>query len=165
MVKNSGGGGNAKKQARKFQQSNSAREEMRRVSDPMEKYGLVLEMRGGKLFKVLVEGDERICHMGGKFRGRNKRGNYIEKGVMVIVGMREWCAGGDVDLLYVYEREEGNRIKREIGVVEGEEEEEEEERGYEFVEEVMTERDREEMIKGRMNRVEEESREIKMEEL
>jgi hypothetical protein len=165
MVKNSGGGGNAKKQGRKFQQSNSAREEMRRVSDPMEKYGLVLEMRGGKLFKALVDGEERICHMGGKFRGRNKRGNYIEKGVMVIVGVREWCAGGDVDLLYVYEREEGNVLKRELGVVEGEEEEEEEERGYEFVSEVMTEREKSDMIKGRIKRVEEERTEIKIEEL
>jgi hypothetical protein len=44
-------------------------------------------------------------------------------------------------------------------------EDEEEERGYEFVSEVMTEREKKEMIKGVINKVEEESREIKIEEL
>lgn len=167
MVKNSNGGGNAKKQARKYQQtSSSGKEETRRISDPMEKTAEVLEMMGGNICKVKMMGEERKCHIGGKFRGRNKRSNYIEKGGMVIVGMREWEIAGDVDMLYVYGREESNKVKREEGIVEEEDDDEEDAtKGYEFVEEVMTETEKKEMIKGRIKKVEETVEEIKMEEL
>jgi len=167
MVKNSNGGGNAKKQGRKYQQKKSSeKEEIRKISDPMERIVEVIEMMGGSICKVKMEGEERKCHIGGKFRGRNKRSNYIEKGMMIIIGIREWCIGGDVDVVYVYDREESNKLKREMGIRNDEDEEDEqEELGYEFVEEKMTEKEKKEMISGRIQRVEEESEKINMEDL
>jgi hypothetical protein len=169
MVKNSNGGGNAKKQARKYQQSNSSeKKEVRQILDPMERNAEVIEMMGGRICKVKFEGEERNCHIGGKFRGRNKRSNYIEKGGMAIVGIREWSSGGDVDLVYVYEREDSNKLKREMGIrntEEEDEEDEEEDKGYEFVEEKMTEKEKKEMISGTIKKVEEESTIINIEDL
>jgi hypothetical protein len=85
---------------------------------------------------------------------------------MVIVGIREWDIAGDVDMLYVYGREDSNKIKREEGIVEEEDDDEEETtKGYEFVEEVMTETEKKEMITGTIKRVEETSTQINIEDL
>lgn len=167
MVKNSNGGGNAKKQGRKYQQNKSSeKEEMRKISDPMERIVEVIEMMGGSICKVKMEGEERKCHIGGKFRGRNKRSNYIEKGMMIIIGIRSWSTAGDVDVVYVYDREESNKLKRDMGIRSEEEEEEEgEELGYEFVEEKMTEKEKKEMISGTIQKVEVESEKINIEDL
>ena len=167
MVKNSNGGGNAKKQGRKYQQKKSSeKEEIRKISDPMERIVEVIEMMGGSICKVKMEGEERKCHIGGKFRGRNKRSNYIEKGMMIIIGIRSWSTAGDVDVVYVYDREESNKLKRDMGIRSEEEEEEEvEELGYEFVEEKMTEKEKKEMISGTIQKVEVESEKINIEDL
>lgn len=167
MVKNSNGGGNAKKQGRKYQQNKSSEKgEMRKISDPMERIVEVIEMMGGSICKVKMEGEERKCHIGGKFRGRNKRSNYIEKGMMIIIGIRSWSTAGDVDVVYVYDREESNKLKRDMGIRSEEEEEEEgEELGYEFVEEKMTEKEKKEMISGTIQKVEVESEKINIEEM
>jgi hypothetical protein len=86
--------------------------------------------------------------------------------MMIIIGIREWCKGGDVDVVYVYDREESNKLKREMGIRNDEEDEDEgEEVGYEFVEEKMTEKEKKEMISGRIQRVEEESEKINIEDL
>ena len=130
MVKNANGGGNAKKQARKHQNTFEKRE-LIRVTERGEHYAEVIEMRGGNLCKVkLMDGDEMIAHIGGKFRGRNKRSNFIEKGTWMLVGEREWekeCK--NVEVMYVYEKDEREELKREFGsiVYEGENE------GIEFV--------------------------------
>ena len=59
MVKNSNGGGNAKKQGRKYQQNKSSEKgEMRKISDPMERIVEVIEMMGGSICKVKMEGEE-----------------------------------------------------------------------------------------------------------
>ena len=167
MVKNSNGGGNAKKQGRKYQQNKSSeKEEMRKISDPMERIVEVIEMMGGSICKVKMEGEERKCHIGGKFRGRNKRSNYIEKGMMIIIGIRSWSTAGDVDVVYVYDREESNKLKRDMGIRSEEEEEEEgEELGYEFVEEKMTEKEKKEMISGTIKKVEVDSEKVNIDDL
>ena len=50
------------------------------------------------------DGNELNCHMGGKFRGRNKRQNIVEKGKWLLVGLREWeKTHKNCDLEYVYD--------------------------------------------------------------
>ncbi len=169
MVKNSNGGGNAKKQGRKYQQKKSSeKEEVRQILDPMERIVEVIEMMGGTICKIKMEGEDRKCHIGGRFRGRNKRSNYIEKGLMIIVGIREWCIGGDVDVVYVYGREESNKLKRDMGIRNTEDDEDDEdgeEVGYEFVEEKMSEKEKKEMISGTIKKVEEDSAMVNIEDL
>ena len=55
------------------------------------------------------------CKIGGKFRGRNKRSNYIEKGTMLIIGERSWEEGRG-DVIYVYDKEEKERMREELGI-------------------------------------------------
>ena len=85
---------------------------------------------------------------------------------MIIIGIRSWSTAGDVDVVYVYDREESNKLKRDMGIRSEEEEEEEgEELGYEFVEEKMTEKEKKEMISGTIQKVEVESEKINIEEM
>ena len=134
MVRNTNGGGNAKKQGRKHQESGEKREvEMKREG---EEYGYVIEMKGGCECIVRKENNEEVrCKIGGKFRGRNKRSNYIEKGTMLIIGERSW-EEGRADVIYVYDKEEKERMREEFGIrmVENREEYEEDngESGIEF---------------------------------
>ena len=143
MVKNSNGGGNAKKQARKHQNTFEKRE-LIRVTETCEHYAEVTEMRGGNLCKAkLLGGDEMVAHIGGKFRGRNKRSNFIEKGTWLLVGEREWekeCR--NVEVLYVYDKDEREELKRSVGRIVCQEEEEE--MSIEFV----SREEREEVYEG-----------------
>jgi len=131
MVRNTNGGGNAKKQGRKHQESGEKGEvEMKREG---EEYGYVIEMKGGCecIVKKVNEVEVR-CKIGGKFRGRNKRSNYIEKGTMLIIGERSW-EEGRADVIYVYDKEEKERMREEFGIRMVENREEyEEESGIEF---------------------------------
>ena len=81
MVRNLSGGGNAKRQARKHQGGNNNTNVLRRSQCELEKYAIVRKLSGGSICVVMDEdGNELNCHMGGKFRGRNKRQNIVEKG-------------------------------------------------------------------------------------
>jgi len=132
MVRNTKGGGKAKKQGRKHQESGEKVEvEMKREG---EEYGYVIEMKGGSECIVKKVNEEEVrCKIGGKFRGRNKRSNYIEKGTMLIIGEREW-EEGRADVVYVYDKEEKERMREEFGIrmKENCEEYEEVESGIEF---------------------------------
>jgi len=131
MVRNTNGGGNAKKQGRKHQESGEKGEvEMKREG---EEYGYVIEMKGGCECIVRKENEVEVrCKIGGKFRGRNKRSNYIEKGTMLIIGERSW-EEGRADVIYVYDKEEKERMREEFGIRMVENREEyEEESGIEF---------------------------------
>lgn len=156
MVKNANGGGNAKKQARKHQNTFEKRE-LIRVTTKGEHYAEVIEMRGGNLCKVkLMDGGEMIAHIGGKFRGRNKRSNFIEKGTWMLVGEREWekeCK--NVEVMYVYDKDEREELKGEYGSIVCEEESS----GIEFV--MREERKR----SCESERVESEEREILIDEI
>ena len=71
MVKNTNGGGKAKKQGRKYQKVEGEVVEC----GEGESYGYVTEMKGGCecIVKRVEDGKEMKCKIGGKFRGRNKR--------------------------------------------------------------------------------------------
>jgi translation initiation factor IF-1 len=120
MVKNTSGGGNAKKQARKY--AGSSTSNILRVSQsPMELYACVTKMLGGNLCRVIAQhGNDRLevcCHIGGKFRGRNKRNNYLSVGSWVLVGLRDWeNPVKNCDLEYVYEKDETDQLKNLPGV-------------------------------------------------
>jgi len=122
MVKNTKGGGGAKKQASKHANVGDNREKV--VAREGEEYGVVLEMKGGgECIVKLLNGEGEIkCKIGGKFRGRNKRSNYIEKGTKIIIGLRSWDRGRG-DVIYVYNEEEVIDVEKII--VGGEKEEDE----------------------------------------
>lgn len=109
MVKNSNGGKGAKKTARKSVNETRDKE---RVKEG-EEYGMVTEKLGGCECRVMKEGGEIVrCKIGGKFRGRNKRSNWIEKGTMIIMGERNFSEG-QYDVIYVYDNEEKDELRSE----------------------------------------------------
>ena len=91
---------------------------IRKSENEKEEYGVVKRMSGGNLCIVITErGEEKVCHMGGKFRGRNKRQNYVERGKWVLVGMREWEKKSEnCDLEYVYDRDEVEQLRGMPGI-------------------------------------------------
>ena len=115
MVRNTNGGGKAKKQGRKYQES--VEKSKVEVAKEGEEYGYVKEMKGGSecIVKMIKGEREMRCKIGGKFRGRNKRSNYIEKGTMLIIGERSWEEGRG-DVIYVYDKDEKERMREELGI-------------------------------------------------
>jgi translation initiation factor IF-1 len=108
MVKNTGGGGNAKKQARKFQGKNKSTD-LRKSEDISEKYAIVDLIYGNGLNVYTNDGQEIWCRIPGKFKGRNKRNNFIEKGAWVLIGIYEWEKTEQpksCELLHIYDRNE-----------------------------------------------------------
>lgn len=121
MVKNTSGGGNAKKQARKHAGGSSSNA-LRVSESSMEIYACVTKMSGGNLCRVVAQhGNAKLedlrCHIGGKFRGRNKRNNFLTQGSWVLVGLRDWeNPVSNCDLLYVYELDEIDQLKNLPGI-------------------------------------------------
>ena len=77
MVKNTKGGNKAKKMARK-QKAPISQEKIRFSSNDNEIYASVTKYYGnGRLLITCNDGVERQCIIRKKFRGRNKRGNFI----------------------------------------------------------------------------------------
>lgn len=108
MVKNTGGGGNAKRQARKFQGKNKS-SDLRKSEDISEKYAIVDIIYGNGLNVYTNDGQEIWCRIPGKFKGRNKRNNFIEKGAWVLIGIYEWEKTEkpkSCELLHIYDRNE-----------------------------------------------------------
>jgi translation initiation factor IF-1 len=118
MVRNSNGGGGAKKQGRKFQNKNRT-EELRKSEDKNELYAIVDKIYGNGLNVYTNLGQEIWCRIPGKFKGRNKRNNYIEVGAWVLVGLYEWGNENDpksCELLYVYDRNDVEQLQNLPGV-------------------------------------------------
>ena len=112
MVKNTTGGGNAKKQARKFQGKNKS-DDLRKSEDVSEKYAIVDLIYGNGLNVYTNDGQEIWCRIPGKFKGRNKRNNFIEKGAWVLVGIYEWEKSEQpksCELLHIYDRNEVEQL-------------------------------------------------------
>lgn len=111
MVRNTNGGGNAKRQARKHQGKKN--EELVKSTCNLELYGVVTKMYGGNLCSVYTEnGDNLRCHISGKFRNRNLRHNLIIVGTWVLVGLREWEKKiENCDLLYVYDKDDVEQLR------------------------------------------------------
>lgn len=118
MVKNTGGN-KAKGQARKL--VNSDRKDtktLRESEDPLEIYAQVEKVLGNGMYNVICLDDKtRLCHSPGKFKGRNKKDNFVSLGTWLLVGLRAYEAGRsnkkleNCDLLEVYNDSEKERLK------------------------------------------------------
>jgi hypothetical protein len=113
MVKNTGGGGNAKKQGRKFQNNNKS-DELRQSQDKNELYAIVDKIYGNGLNVYTCLGQSIWCRIPGRFKGRNKRNNYIEVGSWVLVGIYEWENEKEpksCELMEVYDRNDIEQLR------------------------------------------------------
>ena len=90
MVKNTTGGSKTKGQARKFVTA-TPKNTLRISHDELEVYAQVIKNLGNGMCHVLcIDGETRLCHIRGKFRGRGKRDNMVTTGAWLLVGLREW---------------------------------------------------------------------------
>ena len=122
MVKNTGGN-KTKGQARKFVNSDDKKDtkKLRESEDPLEIYSQVEKVLGNGMYNVIcIDGKNRLCHSCGKFRGRNKKDNFVSLGTWLLVGLRDYEAGGNnkklqnCDLLEVYNDTEKERLKTSV---------------------------------------------------
>lgn len=120
MVKNTTGGSRHKKQARKNTNAEQVRQRTR-LKDPKEScemYAIVTRNFGQGNCEVMCnDGINRMCVIRNKFKGRNKRGNRVDVGIRVLVGLRDWeVRAGDkkekCDLLEVYDNRELEDLKK-----------------------------------------------------
>jgi initiation factor 1A len=90
--KNVHGGAGHKKFARKHTSSGSSSNSFIRTSqDPNEIYAIATKMLGNNMFHChCIDNQVRLCHIRGRFGGRNKRDNVISAGTWILVGLREW---------------------------------------------------------------------------
>ena len=119
MVKNTGGN-KTKGQARKFIQSENKKESktLRESEDELEIYAQVEKVLGNGMYNVIcIDGKNRLCHSAGKFRGRNKKDNFVSLGTWLLIGLRAYEAGRsktkleNCDLLEVYNDIEKEKLK------------------------------------------------------
>ena len=124
MVKNTGGN-KTKGQARKFVNSNDKKDtkKLRESEDPLEIYAHVEKVLGNGLYNVIcIDGKNRLCHSCGKFKGRNKKDNFVSLGTWLLIGLREYESGGNnkklqnCDLLEVYNDNEKERLKTTVNI-------------------------------------------------
>ena len=91
MVKNTQGGSKHKSQARK-----NAVPSVTRDIEPNgtnELYAHVTKMFGNGMCQVETHCDKKmtlVCHIRGKFRGKNKKHNTVALNSNVIIGLRDW---------------------------------------------------------------------------
>jgi initiation factor 1A len=120
MVKNEGGK-KTRGQARKFVNSDDKKDtkSVRESEDEtLEIYSQVEKVCGGGMYNVIcLDGKTRLCHSAGKFRGRNKKDNFVSLGTWLLVGLREYESGGNnkklqnCDLMEVYNDSEKEKLK------------------------------------------------------
>ena len=119
MVKNTTGGNKAKSKASKsfIKPANTY---LRTAECEFELYAQVTRVLGNGMCHVLCvnDGQTRLCHIRGKFRGRGKGDNIVKNGSWLLVGLREWengCGTGNklqnCDLLEVYTDNEKEKLK------------------------------------------------------
>ena len=128
MVKNTAGGCNGKKVARKH--TTKGKNELRLSKSSDEKYAIVKKLLGNTCDVICDDGVNRRCIIRGKFTGRNKRDNMLDNGTYILVGMREWVDEGSgcgsranedknvkyCDLLEVYNSMERDILRRTHGI-------------------------------------------------
>jgi initiation factor 1A len=119
MVKNYSGGNKSKGMARKNLSNNDSKS-LRVSQDINEMYGIVEKYHGNKMCDVLCyDGEQRLCHIRGKFTGRGKRDNNVEKNKWVLVGIRDYETisknkKANCDLLEVYNDKDKETLKTTI---------------------------------------------------
>ncbi len=92
MVKNNKGGSSHKKQGRKYTNEGGGSNNKTRFSeDPAELYAVCNKVYGsGHILVKCQDGEERLCVIRKKFKGRGKRDNNVSLGTWVLVGLREF---------------------------------------------------------------------------
>jgi initiation factor 1A len=91
MVKNLKGGSKAKGQARKYASGAPTNKSVRVAEDDAELYAQVTKLLGnGMCYVLCIDGEQRLCYIRGKFKGRGKRDNTLGIGSWVLVGIREF---------------------------------------------------------------------------
>jgi len=123
MVKNTGGGNNNKKFARKHASGSAAKAgaKLRISEDEGELYAICTKNLGNNMFHAVdTQGTQYLVHIRGKFSGRGRRDNTVAGGVWVLIGLREWSHGEQsgekkklqqCDLLEVYSEQDKARLK------------------------------------------------------
>ena len=106
MVKNTTGGKH-KNEARKFA-GGGGHSKLRLSEDELECYAVITKMFGNGMCQVSTNYKDKslelLCHMRGKFRGRNKKNNFLTVNSIILVGIRDWESKVDkCDLLEVYD--------------------------------------------------------------
>ena len=120
MVRNTTGGSRHKKQARKNVNAQQVKHKTRLKDpkEPCEMYGIITKNFGQGNCEVRCnDGTERLCIIRNKFKGRNKRGNRVDVGIRVLVGLRDWEIRAKdkkekCDLLEVYDNRELDDLKK-----------------------------------------------------
>ena len=118
MVKNEGGN-KTKGQARKYANNDKKDNKQLRISeDPLEIYAQVEKVLGNGMYNVIcIDTKNRLCHSSGKFRGRNKKDNFVKLGSWLLVGLRSYESNSNTkklqncDLLEVYNDFEIEKLK------------------------------------------------------
>lgn len=119
MVKNTHGGSSHKKFARKHN-GGSHSNKLRVSEDNAEIYAIVTKMLGNNMFHChCLDGEVRLGHIRGKFTGRSKRDNIVERGKWVLIGLRDWDAPSrdklqHCDLLEVYSDTDKHRLRESV---------------------------------------------------
>lgn len=118
MVKNQFGGSSHKKFARKNSTTSEHRPNVRTAREEGEIYANVVKIYGGGVCGVrdMNTGNEYMCIIRGKFRGKDKKNNLVEIGSWVLVGLRDWESTAKdqkpkCDLLEIYTKDEFTRLK------------------------------------------------------
>lgn len=107
MVKNTHGGSKHKSQARKLVNAPQSNK-LRLPECDEECFAIVTKMLGNGMCHVNILHQNNIlenivCHIRGKFRGRNKKSNLISTSSIVLVGLRTWAKNiSACDLLDIY---------------------------------------------------------------
>ncbi|MFY7731210.1 MAG: hypothetical protein ACOVRN_16955 [Flavobacterium sp.] len=117
MVKNAGGGNKSKGFARKnFVKREAA---LRVAQEDGEMYAQAVKVLGGSIASALdLNGNPLRVHIRGKFRGRNKRDNFISGGTWLLVEVPEWQSKSsevrDCNILEVYSDTDKHRLKNTV---------------------------------------------------
>ena len=106
MVKNTQGGSKHKGLARKLVNAPTAKPRLSECDD--ECYAVVTKMLGNGMCHVDLSYQSNIirnvvCHIRGKFRGRNKKNNIVQTNNFVLVGLRTWDSTiKNCDLMFTF---------------------------------------------------------------
>lgn len=116
MVKNSKGGNKAKKGAAKHFKASAMKQKLRKPQGEYEILAMVTHMHGNHCTVKTSEDREMKCFIRNKFRGRNKKDNFITSGTWVLIGIRDFNSTQNAacDLLEVYKDTEKAELKTEL---------------------------------------------------
>ena len=115
MVKNTQGGSKHKSQARKLVNAPIS-SKIRSSECDDECFAIVSKMLGNGMCHVNISYQNNIltniiCHIRGKFRGRNKKANLVSTGSLILVGLRTWEKDiSACDLICIYRPDQLNHI-------------------------------------------------------